>query len=161
MLMSAKALLLILVANSAPILIRHFSMVEKFSYPLDCGLRFVDGRRVLGDSKTWRGIIAAIIATLLCSVLIQTGWVTGVVVAVAAMLGDSLSSFVKRRLGIAPSAMAIGLDQIPESLLPLCCLHYFWQLAWFDIGVLVVLFLILELVVSRILFRLRIRNRPY
>ena len=31
-----------------------------------------------------------------------------------AMLGDLLSSFWKRRVGLAPSWQAIGLDQIPE-----------------------------------------------
>ncbi len=161
MLISGKALLLVLVANSAPILIRQLSVLAKFSYPLDCGLRFVDGKRLLGDTKTWRGVLAAVLITMFCSVLIQTGWLTGVVVAVIAMLGDSLSSFVKRRLGMAPSAMAFGLDQIPESLLPLIYLHYLWQLDWFKVGGLVLAFLLLEIVLSRILFRLHIRNRPY
>jgi len=159
--MSVKALLLILVANSTPILIRHFPAIEKFSYPLDCRLRFVDGGRLLGDTKTWRGVLAAVLATMFCSVLIQTGWLTGVLVAGIAMLGDSLSSFIKRRLGMAPSAKAFGLDQVPESLLPLIYLHFLWQLGWFEIGGLVLIFLILDIVLSRILFRLHIRNRPY
>ena len=34
-----------------------------------------------------------------------------------AMLGDALSSFIKRRMGAAPSSRATGLDQIPEALL--------------------------------------------
>lgn len=161
MLMSAKALLLILVANSAPILIRRLPLIDKFSYPLDCRLRFVDGRRLLGDTKTWRGVIAAVIATMLCAATIRSGWVTGLVVAIFAMLGDSLSSFVKRRMGKPPSAMATGLDQIPESLLPLICLHYIWQLTWLNVATLVIIFVILDFVLSRILFRLHIRNRPY
>ena len=46
-------------------------------------------------------------------------WNIGLVVAVWAMVGDCLSSFVKRRLKMPSSSMALGLDQIPESLLPL------------------------------------------
>lgn len=152
---------LILIANSAPILIRRFTFLAKFSYPLDCGISFTDHRRLLGPSKTWRGVVAAVLATMFCSALIQTGWFAGIMVAGLAMLGDSLSSFIKRRLAMAPSTMAIGLDQIPESLLPSIWLHYYWQLTWYEVGVLVVLFMVLELVSSRILFRLHIRKRPY
>ena len=31
------------------------------------------------------------------------------------MLGDLLSSFIKRRIGIAPQGRAAGLDQLPEA----------------------------------------------
>jgi hypothetical protein len=40
-------------------------------------------------------------------------------VAFMAMLGDLFSGFVKRRLGMGPSDKALGLDYVPESLLPL------------------------------------------
>ena len=159
--MLGKALFLVLVANSAPILIRQIPFLGKFTYPLDCNVRFFDGRRLLGTSKTWRGLIAAILATLLCSFALQTGWFTGLAVGSLAMLGDSLSSFIKRRLAMPPSHMALGLDQIPESLLPIIYLHYLWQFDWQYIWVLVLIFTILELMLSRILFLLHIRKRPY
>lgn len=160
-LMSGLAFLFILVANSAPILIRSLPLFEKFTQPLDCHLRFMDGRRLLGDTKTWRGMLAAIILTSVVSALLQTGWLTGAVVGLLAMLGDSLSSFSKRRFGMAPSAMAIGIDQIPESLLPLIYLHYSWQLGWLRVCLLVLVFIILELALSRLLYRMHIRKRPY
>ena len=156
-----KALLLILVANSAPILIRQITVFARLDYPLDFKYRFIDGNRLLGHSKTWRGLIAALLATMLCSYLIQTGWNTGLMAGALAMLGDSLSSFSKRRLAIKPSGMAIGIDQIPESLLPLLYLHHVWQLDWLNVWVLVVIFMLLELALSRILFRFHIRKRPY
>lgn len=157
----AEALLLVVVANSVPILVRLLPLTAKYSFPLDCRYRFIDGKRLLGDSKTWRGVVASLLATMLCSTMFQTGWVTGMVVALSAMLGDSLSSFAKRRLGLAPSARAIGLDQVPESLLPFIVLHYRWQLTWSEVGLLTVFFVILDLLLSRILFRLNIRKRPY
>lgn len=158
---SGEALLLILVANSAPILIKQFPFLEKFSQPLDCKLMFFDGRRLLGYTKTWRGIVSAILATTLCSGALQRGWLVGSIVGCLAMFGDCLSSFIKRRMAMAPSAMAIGIDQVPESVIPLIYLHYLWQLNWNEVWILVLLFIILELVLSRILFRLHIRNRPY
>lgn len=156
-----EALVLVLVANSAPILIRQIPLIDKLSYPLDCYVKFLDGQRVLGSSKTWRGVFAAMLATMLCSAGLNSGWVIGLVVGFLAMLGDSLSSFIKRRLGMPPSHMALGIDQIPESLLPFIYLNYIWHFGGLYIWVLVSLFMILELLLSRILFRLHIRKRPY
>ena len=157
----AEALLLVLVANSAPILIRQISWLDKFSYPVDGNAKFFDGRRLLGTSKTWRGVVAAILATMLCSALLQAGWFTGAAVGFLAMFGDSLSSFIKRRLAMPPSHMAIGIDQIPESLFPLIYLHHLWQFGWQYVWILVLVFIVLELTLSRLLFRLHIRKRPY
>jgi CDP-diglyceride synthetase len=158
---SGHALLLILVANSAPILVRQLFYPDKWSFPLDCKLTFFDGQRLLGQSKTWRGFIAAVLATSLCATALDVDWYVGFVVGLLAMLGDSFSSFIKRRLAMPPSSMAIGLDQIPESLLPLIYLHSHWQLDWLAVLYLVLLFIVMELVFSRILFRLHIRKRPY
>ena len=76
-------------------------------------------------------------------------------------LGDLLSSFIKRRLKLRPSSMALGLDQVPESLLPLLLLKEPLGLTWPGILRTVVLFFVLELVLSRLLFWLRIRKTPY
>jgi CDP-2,3-bis-(O-geranylgeranyl)-sn-glycerol synthase len=77
------------------------------------------------------------------------------------MLEDLFSSFVKRRLRLQPHDQAFGLDQIPEALLPLLAVKAQFNLTSGDIAVVVFAFIILELVLSRILFRLKIRDRPY
>ena len=73
------------------------------------------------------------------------------------MLGDLLSSFLKRRMGLAPSCQAIGLDQIPESLLPLLACWFFLPLTIVDVVVATVIFFVGELSLSRVLFKLGIR----
>jgi len=78
-----------------------------------------------------------------------------------AMSGDLFSSFVKRRLGRPPSSRAIGLDQVPESLLPLLACTFFLPLSFLDVIVTLLLFFVGELALSRVLFKLHIRNRPY
>jgi CDP-2,3-bis-(O-geranylgeranyl)-sn-glycerol synthase len=78
-----------------------------------------------------------------------------------AMLGDLVSSFAKRRLGRATSSQALGLDQIPESLFPLLAVHQRLGLQAWDIALLVGAFLVLELWLSRLLFRLGLREQPY
>lgn len=156
-----EALALILVANSVPVLVRHIPLLERYEQPLDCKLRFVDGRPLFGASKTWRGILASMLVTSICAALLHMGWHVGLWVSVLAMTGDLVSSFSKRRLGLAPSDMALGLDQIPESLFPAIYLHYLWQLGWPAVFVLVAAFFVLELVLSRIMYRLHVRKRPY
>jgi len=77
------------------------------------------------------------------------------------MTGDLMSSFIKRRLDYASSDQALLLDQMPESALPFLYLFYIDEitLAWFATGI--VIFIVSELVLSRILYRMGIRRRPY
>ena len=49
------------------------------------------------------------------------------------MTGDLFSSFIKRRFGSAPSSQALGLDQIPESLLPLVACSFILPISIADI----------------------------
>jgi CDP-2,3-bis-(O-geranylgeranyl)-sn-glycerol synthase len=62
---------------------------------------------------------------------------------------------------MASSSMAFGLDQIPEALLPLLVVADRFELSWWAIGWIVVGFIVLELALSRVLFRFGIRARPY
>ena len=77
------------------------------------------------------------------------------------MAGDCMASFLKRRLGLIPSSMALGLDQIPESLLPAISMRVYAQLTAIDIFMVVFIFFVGELVLSRVFFRLGLRERPY
>ena len=77
------------------------------------------------------------------------------------MVGDCLSSFIKRRLHLPSSARALGLDQIPESLLPLLGVWHQFSLTLEGIALTVAGFFILELGLSRILYKLHIRKHPY
>ena len=87
--------------------------------PLDLGRNFVDGRRVLGDGVTIRGTCGGIMVGLLTG-LIQgmmasdpsLGAVLGLAMGAGAMFGDSLGSFIKRRLGLGRGKPAPVLDQL-------------------------------------------------
>jgi CDP-diglyceride synthetase len=155
-----KLLALVAVANGTPVLATKL-LGERLARPLDGGAVFVDGRPLFGPSKTIRGIVLSLIATPLAAWLIGLTWPLGVAVAALAIAGDLFSSFVKRRMGLASSSMAIGLDQIPESLLPLLGARVFVPLGWLDVLIGVALFFVGELILSRILFDLDLRDRPY
>jgi CDP-2,3-bis-(O-geranylgeranyl)-sn-glycerol synthase len=77
------------------------------------------------------------------------------------MLGDLIASFVKRRLGAPPHSQVFGLDQIPEALLPLLILQSWFALTNIDILVLLGSFILGEVMLSKLLFRLKIRDQPY
>ena len=155
-----KVLLLLMVANGAPIL-AHRLLGRRFAWPIDGGRRLRDGRPLLGESKTWRGLLVAILATAVSAPLLGFTITVGVLVGAGAMLGDLASSFVKRRLGIESSGFAPGLDQVPESLLPLLLVMPVIGLEVVEVLMLVAAFFVLELLLSQVLYRLRIRKRPY
>lgn len=157
---AAKLLLLLITANGAPIL-AHYLLGSRWDRPIDAGRAFIDGQLLLGPSKTWRGVLAALLITPLIAGMLSLPPSLGVIIAAMAMLGDLLSSFLKRRLRITPSGMALGLDQIPESLLPLLAVRAQFALGITDIILISLIFMALELVLSRILYRLNIRKRPY
>jgi len=155
-----QLLVLLTLANGAPVVAKKM-FGDRFSVPLDGGLAFFDGRPVLGKSKTVRCIVAAIVATAAGAPLIGLDLATGAIVAAAAMAGDLISSFVKRRLDFKPSSQALGLDQVPESLLPMLAARTALALTAIDIAAGVAIFLVGELLLSRFLFQVHMRDEPY
>jgi len=95
------------------------------------------------------------------SVLINLPWQAGALAAASAMAGDCLSSFVKRRLGLEPSSMTLGLDQVPESLLPAVACSVYLPLGAIDVVAIVVVFFVGQLALSRLFFAIGLRDRPY
>ena len=146
--------------NGAPIILKKL-VGDRFQYPLDWNQSFFDGRPILGSSKTFRGVASALLMSVLIGSIYAAPLSTSLLFGALSMAGDITSSFIKRRIGMAPSAMALGLDQIPESLFPLLgCRELlgisYWQIFW-----IVLAFLFWELLLSRILFLLKIRKTPY
>jgi hypothetical protein len=159
-LLVTQLLALLVVANGTPIIVEKI-FGRYLAYPIDGGLELSDGKPLFGSSKTLRGLTLSILATTAFAPLIGLDWRIGALVALMAMIGDLISSFLKRRMGLAPSDRAIGLDQIPESLLPLLACAFFLPLTVFDVVVATTLFFIGDLALSRLLFKLHIRDRPY
>ena len=155
-----KLLTLLAVANGVPVIAKRL-FGNHLSYALDGGARFIDGRPLFGTSKTVRGLLLSIAATTAVPPLLGLDFTTGFLIGLGAMAGDLLSSFTKRRLGMKPSSRATGLDQIPESLLPalICWKHL--SLSLTDVIALVVAFFVGEILLSLLLFKAHIRDRPY
>ena len=153
-------LLLIIIANGAPILI-HRLLHGSFNLAVDFGQKLPDKNRLFGSSKTWRGIAAALAATAIAAWLLGYPPETGLLVAVYAILGDLGSSFIKRRLSMEPSSMALLLDQVPESLFPALMMMHTFDLDISSVILLVLIFIIIELLLSHILYKYGVRKKPY
>jgi CDP-2,3-bis-(O-geranylgeranyl)-sn-glycerol synthase len=155
-----QVLALLTLANGVPVITKDI-MGLRLAAPIDRGAKFFDGRPIFGSSKTIRGILLSILITSASAPPIGLGWKIGALVAGVAMAGDLLSSFLKRRMNLPAGGRATGLDQIPESLFPLLACRTALSLTALDIGMGTAAFFVGELLLSRLLYRFRLRDRPY
>ena len=153
-------LFLLVVANGTPVLTARL-LGNRAKHRIDFGTQLPDGHGLFGSSKTWRGLLAALVTTGIAATLLGHTAVFGVIIAGLAMAGDLVSSFIKRRRGLASSSRSTGLDQLPEALLPTCYAVAALNLPWWWILALPAAFMVLEIYLSKPLFKLGIRKRPY
>lgn len=114
-------------ANMSPVLVQPW--FRSLAVPIDAGRTF-RGRRVLGDHKTWRGLL---VGTIVAPIVLELQMVAyeagygrslalldygscslwlGVLMGLGTGIGDAVKSFFKRQVGIAPGASWIGFDQL-------------------------------------------------
>ena len=103
------------IANASPVVL---AKIVKNRHPIDFGAKFIDGKRILGDSKTIEGFFFGVAMGFLTGVVqgvvvdrVRTYVVRGLLLSLGAMLGDCLGSFIKRRLGLRPGKPAPFIDQ--------------------------------------------------
>jgi CDP-2,3-bis-(O-geranylgeranyl)-sn-glycerol synthase len=97
-------------ANSLP-------AVSRGGGPIDRGYLFVDGERILGTNKTFKGFAFGLFGGLLASIamefFLERGlFILGSLASLGALLGDLLGAFIKRRLKMEPGAPFPVLDQL-------------------------------------------------
>lgn len=119
------------IANAIPPLANTFKILDYLNKPIDGG-REIRGVPVLGDHKTWRGVVCEIIAcTLLTQLFISinnyynlaiynnigldihsiNGWLLGLLLSIGIIFGDIFFAFVKRRLKLRPGTAFVPFDQ--------------------------------------------------
>lgn len=114
---------------------------------------------MLGAAKTYRGVAAALLLTAPAAEMLGLGWRLGLIIALAAMAGDLLSSFVKRRLGKRVHARSAWLDGTPEVLLPVVAVAAPLALSWLEGLVVVLGFVTLHALLARLAVRFRQHSR--
>lgn len=119
------------IANSLPPLANTINIMNGFNKPIDGG-RKIGNIPVLGNHKTWRGLILEIIACVLLfpfflwidnrynlhlydAISFNTDainpFIFGLLMAIGILLGDIGFAFIKRRLALRPGTAFIPFDQ--------------------------------------------------
>lgn len=153
-------LIMLVLANGAPVIAARVAP-GLWPQPVDGGRLWRDQRPLFGSSKTWRGMVSGGLSCALFSALVGLGVWFGLWFGLLALAGDLLSSFIKRRLGLPASARAIGLDQIPEALVPMVLASAWLGLSLGLTLLVVVVFVAANIGFSPLLYRLGIRRHPH
>ncbi len=147
-----RALMMLSAANATPILVARLAQ-GRFATPLDFGCTLADGERLLGSHKTWRGFLSGVAACAAVGMLFGVSLKVGAAFGCVSLLGDALSSAVKRRLHAKPGTEYVGLDQIGEALLPLILFAKLLSLNLADVLAVAFAFTVLDLATERIRHR--------
>ncbi|MEF8780362.1 MAG: CDP-2,3-bis-(O-geranylgeranyl)-sn-glycerol synthase [Haloferacaceae archaeon] len=150
--------------------------------PIDAGATW-NGKRLLGDGKTWRGTVAGTLAGVALAMILNTvvdpaGAAVGVDLprfpfaaalglALGAMVGDIAASFLKRRTGRERGAAFPGLDQLDFVVGGLVLSAAFatdWFLSTFTPGVVLAVLVItpvLHVGTNVLAYRLGLKDEPW
>lgn len=146
-------------ANGAPVLAGG-------GLPMDFGRNFVDGKRVLGNNKTFKGFffglaIGVFVGLVEYLVFGEYPLLFSFLSPLGALSGDLAGAFLKRRLGIAPGGLLPIIDQIDFVVgavlfsLPLGVVS--WELA-------ITVMLItppIHLLTNFVAFKLKLKSNPW
>ena len=132
---------------------------------MDFGKNFIDGKRIFGNNKTFKGfffgLAIGIFVGLLEVMFFHFPLLFSILTPTGALLGDLVGAFLKRRLGIIPGGMLPIVDQVDFVVgalvfsLPLAIVS--WELA------LTVLLITppIHLFTNFIAFELKLKKHPW
>jgi len=161
-------------ANMSPALFRWFPFLNT---PIDYG-KIRGGKRILGDNKTWRGLICGTLVAIIFvfiqkSIYPWTGGFSiinyseinflflGFLLGFGALFGDIFESFLKRRKNLEPGESWVPYDQIDWILGGILFLNIYILLPLkTNIGILII-FGIIHPVVNHIAYWLDIRKTKF
>ncbi|RME31846.1 CDP-archaeol synthase [Candidatus Woesearchaeota archaeon] len=141
-------------ANAIPPLLARVPWLRQWGAPIDCGLSWRN-KRLLGENKTWRGAIGAVLIGGLVflgqRLLAAQGFMLGdapfstlpswygFLLGAGVIVGDALESFVKRRANIPPGKLWVPFDQIDFTLGGVIATAWVFWPGWSVLAILIVI----------------------
>ncbi len=140
---------------------------------MDFGRNFVDGKRIFGNNKTFRGFFFGWGVGLLVG--LAEGFVFGfdnypilfsILIPLGALLGDLTGAFIKRRLSIAPGGLLPVVDQIDfvvgAVVFSLLLALINWQgLSWEVIVTVLLITPPIHLLTNFLAYKLKLKKHPW
>ena len=157
-------------ANMAPVLFNKVPLYNKWDTSLDFGKSF-RGKRIFGDNKKWRGLIAGVAVGKLAGIIIFPhlfpemsyfwhAWL-GALLGFGALMGDAVESFFKRQVGKKPGDAWFPFDQTDYIIGGLLAASVMVPLNhWWQAGSILVIYFGLHLIVSYIGHHLKFKDKP-
>ena len=156
-------------SNMSPVLANKVPGLREWKTPIDFGRHF-RGKRILGDNKTWRGLltgtvvggITAVIVSRLNAntvVTIVPFW-TGILLGFGALAGDSIESFFKRQVGVKPGDSWFPFDQLDYIIGGLLAILPLVALPMWVITTILTVYFVLHLLVAYLAYRVGLKSKP-
>ncbi len=162
-------------ANMIPITLKKVPLLK---HPVDFKLTFRE-RRILGDNKTFRGLVFGIIASIIIIYIqyaIQLKYnfgnflidytqvnllLLGFLMGFGALLGDMIESFVKRQLDIKPGDIFLFFDQTDWMIgcLALTSIYIRFEFKIWITAIL--LFSLLHIIIKHLSYYIGIENKKW
>lgn len=170
-------------ANMAPVFAARVHVLDGLGVPIDQGRTF-RGKRVFGDHKTWRGLLAGVVVATLTLLVQQVltrhvAWfarltdpvpglrfatlpvlVVGPLFGVGALGGDAIKSFFKRQVGVPPGKRWFPFDQVDFILGSAVAVLPFIRLSLLQYALLLVIWVGLHMAVTCIAWLLHLKDSP-
>ncbi|RLG77054.1 MAG: CDP-2,3-bis-(O-geranylgeranyl)-sn-glycerol synthase [Thermoprotei archaeon] len=169
---SILAFLPALIANGSPVVV--IGKLIRKTTPMDFNHKFVDGRPILGRSKTWEGFIVGTICGSIAGaaygiMLSNILWIVyGLLMGLGAMVGDALNSFIKRRLNIPPGKPFIPMDQLSFVLVAYALVKVAgidslvgYNVGLTELAIIIYVVLVLHPLTNLIAYKLGLKDKPW
>jgi CDP-2,3-bis-(O-geranylgeranyl)-sn-glycerol synthase len=161
------------IANVAPVFANKIPLLNRWQTPLDLGKSY-KGQRILGNNKTWRGLIFGTLMAGITYPIVSTsvygvsaepdvmigGVLTGGLMGFGALVGDSVESFFKRKHGIKPGNAWFPFDQTDYIIGGLVAIYPLKELQLYFMATILVLYFGLHILGSYVGFLVGLKDKP-
>jgi CDP-2,3-bis-(O-geranylgeranyl)-sn-glycerol synthase len=166
------------VANAAPVLANKIPVFNQWDTPIDFGKSY-HGQRILGDNKTWRGLVSGTVVGSLAGILLQALYpsligrftsvsfsplidmaIIGAALGFGALIGDAVESFFKRQRNVPSGSSWFPFDQTDYIIGGLL---FVWPLSWLSLTQALTIFIAyfgLHLIGSYVGYLLKLKDKP-
>jgi len=167
-------------ANASPVFASRIRLLKPLYKPIDLGHSY-RGKRILGDHKTWLGLLFAIFVGLIVIALQKYGfnhsdwiksisanvnysktiiWWLGPLLGFGAIFGDGLESFFKRQIGIKSGHSWFPFDQVDYIIGGLLISLIVVRLSAVHYLVIICVWVVLHVVATSVGYLLKLKSSP-